>query len=153
MDANISLSYELVCLINWLVKNEKTALKSLVKQAIKNGFLNELEQLEQPEQGASQEFLYTAVFEFLLHIEDNLIKNLESMHVTTQEELLFPALQRMDAPHLDARTMWLSMHQAKNLLNKTQLPASHDALTDKVANVLFERIIKNWKPDQNEPMN
>jgi hypothetical protein len=49
--------------------------------------------------------------------------------------------------------MWLSMHQAKNVLNKTVLPATHDASADEAATVLFERIIKNWKPNQNEPLN
>lgn len=153
MDVNISLSYELVCLINWLLKNEKPALNALVKQAIKNGFLDDLEQVENPEQAVSQEFLYTTVFEFLLHLEKNLIKHLETIQTNTQEELLFPALQRMDATNLDARTMWLSMHQAKNVLNKTVLPATRDTSADEAATVLFERIIKNWKPNQNEPLN
>jgi len=137
------------------MQNEKAALNALVKQAVKNGFIDELEQLENPEQIASQEFLYTTVFEFLLHLEKNLIKHLETIQANTQEELLFPALQRMDAANLDARTMWLSMHQAKNVLTKTKtvLPATSDTSANQAATVLFERIIKNWKPDQNEPLN
>lgn len=156
MDVNISLSYELVCLINWLLKNEKAALNALVKQAVKNGFLHELEQLDQAEQNMSQEFLYTTVFEFLLHLEKNLVKHLETIDASTQEELLFPAIQRMDAPNLDARTMWLSMNQAKNKLHKnakTGFTAAPEISADEAATLLFERIIKNWKPNQNEPLN
>jgi hypothetical protein len=157
VDTNISLSLELLCLINWLLKHEKPMINSMIKHAIKNGFIQDLERMDSDDQPQNAEQLYTSALDFLMYLEKNLIKNLEDTYATLQEEKLAPTMIRMDADNVDAKTMWTSMQQVKKEINKSskvKLAAPHKHMAeDDIANVLFDQILKNWKPNQNEPVN
>lgn len=192
MSINISLSFELICLINWLLKNEKQLINALVKQALKNGFAHELEKIDSTQVIENPEELYATVIDFLLFLEKNLLKNLETVSVDTHtQEKILPVVQKLDADNIDLRTLWLSMQQTKNQLCKerhkrerereereereeeelenTESPDAITALESSVnapvtpasmhdensqaAEILFQKLLKNWKPHQKEPLN
>ena len=171
MSINISLSFELICLVNWLLKNEKQLINALVKQALKNGFAQELEKIDSTHSVENPEELYATVIDFLLFLEKNLLKNLETVSVDThtQEEIL-PVVKKLDADNIDVRTLWLSMQQTKNQLCKerhkrereereqeqdlkTHDTVAPDQAAGQAADILFEKLLKNWKPLQTEPLN
>jgi len=170
MSINISLSFELICLINWLLKNEKQLINALVKQALKNGFAQELEKIDGEHTLENPEELYATVIDFLLFLEKNLLKNLEtaSIDIHTQEEIL-PLVKKLDADNIDHKTLWLSMQQTKKQLCKernkredlqdiqesdiTKETIAPDQAPDQAAEILFEKLLKNWKPHLKEPLN
>lgn len=166
MSINISLSLELICLVNWLLKNEKQLISALVKQALKNGFAQELEQLDGTQSLENPEDLYATVVEFLLFLEKNLLKNLETVSVDTHtKEEILPVVKKLDADNIDLKTLWLSMQQTKNQLCKDrhkreqedELPVVSTTTLDdennQAAEILFEKLLKNWKPHHKEPLN
>lgn len=164
MTTQISLSIELVCLLNWLLKNEKNLLHSLVKQAVERGLLSDLQQIDVSEQLQSPEFLYTTLTDFLDLLEQALIKNLETINVdTTTRDAILPALQKIETDSLDFKTVWLSMQQTKARINKKQRKSSIDgkkiletttsATLQDPMNILFEELLKNWKPNNKETLN
>lgn len=173
MTAQISLSFELICLINWLLKNEPAMLNTLVKNAIERGFVDELEKVEMLEQSPSTETeatdnLYNTLLDFLEFLEHTLIKNLETVQVdNTTKDAILPALQKLEVDSLDVKTMWLSMQQTKARVNKkmraknTQCSNSHNhdvvekpkLAIESPTEILFEQLIKNWKPNNKETIN
>ncbi len=169
MSTQISLSFELICLVSWLLKNEKAMLNTLVKHAIQHGFVDELQQLENADQANTNENLYETLLDFLEHLEQTLIKNLETIHVDhkTKDEIL-PALQKIENDSLDFKTVWLSMQQTKAKVNKkhhkavnashahtpqSSKPAPQDIAQPNATDILFEQILKNWKPNNKESVN
>lgn len=179
MTTQISLSFELICLINWLLKNETATLNSLVKNAIERGFAEELEKLEAQEQNMAMnqsleqteetDNLYNTLLDFLDFLEHSLIKNLETMHVDHKtKDAILPALQKIETDSLDLKTMWLSMQQTKARVSKktgTKAARNHHNHDHKVVEkpqvtavqnpteILFEQLIKNWKPTSKETIN
>lgn len=166
MSAQISLSFELICLISWLLKNETATLNSLVKNAIERGFAEELEKLEAleqtliSEQTEESDDLYNTLLDFLDYLEHSLFKNLETMHVDhTTKDAILPALQKIETNSLDIKTMWLSMQQTKARVGKKSQAKGARRLQPQVpalqnpTDILFEQLIKNWKPNGKEIIN
>lgn len=156
MTTQISLSFELISLLSWLIKHEKALLNSLVKHALDHGFAEQFDQLDASQFRGNQEDLYTTVLTFLEFLEASLIKNLETVQLDTQtKDSIIPALQKIEGDSLDQKTLWLSMRQAKARMVKD---AQKEAVVEKknnqkAAEILFEQILKNWKPNNKEAMN
>ncbi len=163
---NISLSLELICLMSWLLKNEKQGLNTLIKHAVQHGFSEELEKVESLDYSKVSEQLYATILDFLVLLEQILMKNLETISLdTTTKDAILPALEQMDLDSLDDRTIWLSMQQTKDKLHKhhnhNHKHKNHDPAEEKptkqasheqAKKILFEQLIKNWKPTKNEPL-
>lgn len=171
MSAQISLSFELISLLNWLLRHEKTLLNAMLKQALEHGFAEELEKVDAASMAAAEsEELYSTVLDFLEYLEQSLVKNLESIHVDNKtKDAIMPTLQKLEADSLDHKTLWLSMQQtkarmlkAKQLITQQQQPkaakteASGEAKTNHTEHankILFEQLLKNWKPNNKDVMN
>lgn len=152
---NISLSFELICLMSWLLKNEKQGVNTLIKQAVRSGFTEKLESMSEQENTVMAEQLYTTVLDFLIFLEDTLIKQLEEVDtLSTEQNDLLPMLKKIDGS-FDTRSLLLSIRQAKarltqqksSELNNTDLPKQE------VQQVLFETMLGNWKPNDEDPVN
>lgn len=149
---NISLSFELICLMSWLLKNEKQAVNALIKQAVKHGFTENLELMGEQENGLMSEQLYTTVLDFLIFLENSLIKQLDDAVTSNsdQKELL-PTLKKIDA-HFDSRTLLASIRQAKSRLAKYNKKLQ-DENKKETQQVLFESMLTNWKPNEEDLVN
>ncbi|MFH0898965.1 MAG: hypothetical protein V1855_05275 [bacterium] len=157
MDKNtsLSLSLELICLIAWLLKHEKSKLNVLIKRAIKNGLIQELDKLEKRDFLKASEELHMTVLDFLMFLEDSLIENLKTSHLDIKtERTLIPPLKNMEEDALPAQTIQLSIKEAKDqLIQEKQTDPTVSEDVDHVKQVLFEQIIKNWKPSNKELLN
>lgn len=168
MSAQISLSFELVSLLNWLLRHEKTMLNTLVKHALERGFAEELDKIDPTTASTDGEELYNTVLDFLDHLEHTLIKNMESVHVDNRtKEAIMPTLQKLEGDNLDQKTLWLSMQQTKALILKAQQAVPQKSMTDTAVasqatpanhnqqanEILFQQLLKNWKPNNKETMN
>jgi hypothetical protein len=172
MSTQISLSLELISLLSWLLKHEKTALSNLVRNALEHGFAEEIDQIDNTVDNGVNEDLYNTVLDFLDYLEDNLIKNLENIQVDHKtKDTIMPTIQKLEGDSLDYKTLWMSMQQTKARMNKAtrkeitaeaksvvtepSLQATEPALqAPKNANeILFEQLLKNWKPRNKETLN
>lgn len=171
MSAQISLSFELISLLNWLLRHEKVTLNTMLKQALEHGFAEELERVDAASMAAAEsEELYSTVLDFLEYLEQSLVKNLESIHVDNKtKDAIMPTLQKLEADSLDHKTLWLSMQQtkarmlkAKQLITQQQPPKAaktessgeaKNSHTEHANKILFEQLLKNWKPNNKDVMN
>lgn len=164
MSTSFSLSFELIYLMSWLLKNEKKQLEALIKDALKKGLADELETLDiyQDEEDSIAQ-LQDTILEFLMFLEDSLLESLEEkpLDKNTKNKLILD-LKKISPRSIDLKTIWLSMQQAKNKLNKSQSfeniqSAQKEEITtekDKdIKKLLFSQLLKNWKPKNNDPVN
>jgi hypothetical protein len=142
MSTSLSLSLELLLLIDWLLKNESTKLKMLVEDALKNGFLDEIDNIETIEKDSTQlNDLHAVIIEFLMLMEDLLLETLEEKELDYKaKEKLNATIQKINPANLDLRAVWHSLQQTKN--QKADMKQT-----------FFTQLLKNWKPKHNEPIN
>jgi len=142
MATSLSLSLELLLLIDWILKNEPTKLKMLIEDALQNGFLDEIDQIEDIEKNNTQvNDLHSAIIEFLMLMEDLLLETLEEKELDFKaKEKLDATLQKINPATMDFKTVWHSLKQNKD--KKTG-----------VEKTVFTQLLKNWKPKINEPVN
>ena len=142
MPTSLSLSLELLLLIDWILKNEPTKLKLLIEDALQNGFLDEIDQIEDIEKDSTQvNDLHSAIIDFLMLMEDLLLETLEEKDSDIKaKEKLDATLQKINPASMDFKTVWHSLQQNK------------DKKAD-VEKTIFTQLLKNWKPKVNEPVN
>ena len=163
MSAQISLSFELISLLNWLLRHEKTMLNTMIRHSLERGFAEELEKIDTTQPVANSEELYNTVLDFLEYLEHTLIKNLESIHIDhSTKDAILPTLHKLEGDSLDQKTLWLSMQQTRARMLKVQQEKAADAPIEAQARakrsqhaneILFQQLLKNWKPNAKETMN
>lgn len=157
MTAHISLSFELISLISWIIKNERTLLNNLVKQAVEHGFAEELSTIhDTADPKAVNDHLSHSVLDFLEFLEDCMTRNLETIHVDNKtKDAILPTLQRLEAGNLDVKTVLLSLQQTKAKLAKTTAKQQELVQEEKpdATTILFQQLLKNWKPHNKETVN
>ncbi len=153
MSSNVSLSCELIMLMGWLLKNEKKQLGKLIKNAINHGLAEEIEQLSDQDYHSMSDQLHATLLDFLLHIEQLLLDQLEEVPVDEQTKLnLTPTLERIDPCSIDVKTLWTSLHKVKAELaakaaSKDEAEKT-DAITDATARrLLYKHILECWNPE------
>jgi hypothetical protein len=156
MAAQISLSLELVYLINWMLTHQRTQVSVLVKQAVKQGFVEELSALEEVGNAQSADFLHATLTDFLDFLEKNLVKQLETVSLSdATKDAVVPALRKVDMKNLDFKTVWSSMQHTKARLGTPKTPrrTKKASASQNATDILFEELLKNWKPDNKETVN
>lgn len=152
--------------MGWLLKNDKEKLKVLVKDAVEGGFVAELDQMNSSDYLNAGDEMHTTIEDFMCHLEDLLIEAVDGVDAQEGErDKLMTAVKKFDGNNLDTRLIWLSMQQAKSQLIKhnrenrvepgeatdggePHVPTNPDANA-----LLFDQILKNWSPSNNEHMN
>ncbi|KKQ33208.1 MAG: hypothetical protein US49_C0002G0103 [candidate division TM6 bacterium GW2011_GWF2_37_49] len=148
MDVDISISLELLILLEWIVKNEKNVIDNIVKNALKNGLIQQLNQLpDKPDMDMIEKF-YPTVINFLLAMENSLIESLvkEQDNVLTNQEIL-PLLKKINLADINIKTIYQSTSQA----NKKIKSHKYDNLNSQ--QILFQQLLKNWKPGKKDQAN
>lgn len=152
MDKHLSLSFELIYLMGWLLKHEKGMLNSLIKHALKNGLAHDLETVQLDAQGDASQELQTIILDFLAFLERSLAKNLDASHDATHHD----ARHHEDQKHPDANELKVRLQRAKQLLTKElaieQIPgaAAEKKGSNKVVHKELNDILKTWKPNKKD---
>ena len=154
MNTSLSLSFELIYLMDWLLKNEKKMLNALIKHAIKKGLAHDIKKLDSTDVNDVSEKLYDTILDFLLYFEDSLAKNLDTVQLDTKtEDAILPTLKRIDLDNLGENTVKLSMQETKSQLNDSAEEEEGTVFKNHADKVLFEQILKNWKPTTKDTLN
>lgn len=155
MSASLSLSFELICLMGWLLKHEKTTLNALVQQAMKNGLGQALKEINPDEYAKLSEELHATILDFLFYLEETLAYNLDKTENSEEEKIVITQkiahpLKKLNYENIDHQTLKMSVRQAKAELSEKK---SESLDPDQARQLLYEHIMKNWKPSKNEVMN
>jgi hypothetical protein len=153
MNTNLSLSLELVYMLEWLLKNEKNLLNKLIKDAIQKGFLQDANRADTEIYIQNPELVYTTILDFIVSLENLLSKNLEeTAKTTTAENEILPTLKKIDTEFLESTIITASIQQTRERLNQNNKEIETKQPVD-AKRLLLENIIKNWSPSKNEIMN
>lgn len=152
MTTQTSISIELLCLINWILENDKASLEAMVKRALEKDFSKALQDLNVSE---PDDAMYAVLFDLIEFLENCLFDHLSEVKMDEKiQGRIIPMLQKLEGRNIDIRTLWLSMQQTKTQMHAQTLednvlePKGQDA-----QEILVTQLLKNWKPDNSETVN
>jgi hypothetical protein len=152
MTTQTSISIELLCLINWILENDKASLEAMVKRALEKDFSKALQDLNVSE---PDDAMYAVLFDLIEFLENCLFDHLSEVKMDEKiQGRIIPMLQKLEGRNIDIRTLWLSMQQTKTQIHAQAL--EDNALEPKVQDaqeILVTQLLKNWKPDNSETVN
>lgn len=133
-------------------------LNALIKHAIKKGLARDIKNLDSTDVNEASEKLYDTILDFLLYLEDSLANNLDNVQLDTKtEDAILPTLKRIDLDNLGENTVKLSMQETKSqlsdFLEEDESEKNEVEFKKNAAKVLFEQILKNWKPTTKDILN
>ena len=146
-DTQLILSYELLCLLRWLIEYDANKLKKMVSKAVSNGLYEHIRLLDKkPASAHDQEDMQDNILDFLALLETSLLECM-SDHVThkARSTNLLATVEQLDTTLCDPEIMMSSLEKAT-------------ALSDKNPNLnpqemLYKELLKRWKPEKKSALN
>jgi len=133
------LSYELLCLFRWLVEYHGDDLKPIIAKALAAGLQDELASIDRTEQLPEIEDVQFSIVDFFSLLEELLLDGIdESVDQQAQEQDLLPSIDKIDTTVCDNETVRFSLEKATSLMK--------DDPSINAKKVLFEELLKRWKP-------
>lgn len=142
----LTLSYELLYLIQWFIEREPEKLKPLIASALKNGLKDDLKKINGTlDQNMADEMQYN-IIDFLGLIESQLheILNEQTMKRVVEKKLM-PALDHIDNKECDTATVQFSVEKATSKFDETPQKNAQE--------LLFQELLKCWKPSKKTATN
>ncbi|MCF7900386.1 hypothetical protein K9K77_02655 [Candidatus Babeliales bacterium] len=143
----LSLSYELLYLIQWFIEQEPEKFKPLIESALNNGLKHELQKINNHsvDPSMAHEMQYN-VIDFLGLLESQLHEALnEQIMKRVVERKLMPAIDHIDTTECDTATVQFSVEKATSKLDR--------APKENAQEVLFQELLKCWKPSKKTASN
>lgn len=140
-DKNLTISYELVLLLQWLVEREPEKLKKLIKQALSQGLQESLRKNQDQPELSNDEIQYN-IIDFLVLLESLLHETLNEERLKRIiEKKMMPALDNIDGQECDQATVDFSVEKASSRFENHPNENPQD--------LLFRELLKCWKPNKN----
>jgi len=144
-DGQFVLSYELICLLQWLMDHDAEKLKKIVSNALSNGLQEEL-QYNKDEQNGSLEEIQESIIDFFGMFEALLSESLNELAVKkAMEKNLFPTIDQIDSTICDNATVRFSVEKATSNIDRNPEENPKD--------LLFKELLRRWKPDKKSVLN
>lgn len=140
------ISYELLCLLRWLLENDTDKLKKMIARALASGLHEDIKQFEQlgdvnADPATIQEVQHS-IIEFFSMLETLLLEAFKEQAVQRAlEKNLMPTIDHIDTTILNDDTVRSSVEKA------TAHSEKHPK--ENVQDVLFKELLKRWKPSKN----
>lgn len=146
-DTQFVLSYELLCLLRWLVEYDAEKIKKIIAKAMASGLMNEVNYIRQHknEEQTLQEMQHSIVdFFSLLEVLLHETANEQAVQKAVQKNLM-PAIDQIDTAACDDATVRLSVEKATAKIehNPKENPKE----------LLFKELLKRWKPQNKNILN
>lgn len=131
-----ALSYEVLCLLQWLIDTKAEKLKQMIAQGFKDGQLRH----KMAANAKNDEAQYSLI-EFFSLLEELLIEVSGEQAVQKAiEKNLMPAIDQIDATICNDETVQMSIARATAKMERRP----HENPKE----LLFKEILKQWKPDK-----
>ncbi len=142
----LTISYELLYLMQWLLENEPDRLKKLIVQALHKGLKEEMQEASKNQNLTTTEDLQYSVVDFLTLLESLLHEAINEYTLKKlTEKKLMPALNQIDNTVCDTSTVQFSIEKASSRLEHHPQENPQE--------VLFKELLKCWKPRKKAAVN
>ena len=135
---HLSLSPELLYILQWILENEQETLKAIMRRALTQGDLQHMQTfLELSEDDVAE--AHQTIIDFFTALEATLSITVEEDSVkSTLARAMLPALDKIDTDGCDSITVASSAEHAavKHEKNPSTNPQE----------LLFQELLKRWKP-------
>lgn len=142
-DEQFAISFELLCLLRWLVEHESDKIKKMITKAVAQGLTQKLEHIAEYSDNEALEDAQDNMIEFFSSLESMLIDTLqEQARNTANEKKLMPAIEQIDTTICDDTVLKFSLERARNKIVRNPEKNSQE--------ILLKEILKNWNPNKKE---
>ncbi len=142
----LTLSYELLCLLQWIVENEPDNLKKIISDALDQGLYENVKSIFNKKNAQDLDELHYSVVDFLVLIEDHLSTEMSKKTMRrTLEKQLMPAINHIDSIAYDNATVQFCIDKATLKLENNP---SHNP-----QELLYKELLKSWKPNKKSYVN
>lgn len=140
------ISYELLCLLRWLLEYDSDKLKKLVAKALSSGLREDIKQFEQlGDVNADPELVEEvqhSIIEFFGMLEILLLETMKEQSVARAiEKKLMTTMDQIDSTLCDGDTLRTSLEKATA---QSELQPKANA-----QDLLYKELLKRWKPTKN----
>ncbi|MCK4499558.1 hypothetical protein KAU11_03625 [Candidatus Babeliales bacterium] len=137
MSATLSLSLELVSLLEWLLKNKKETMQTFVKESVEQGLVTD-NSFEDANPETIALYVHKVVMGLLEFLEESLVEKLgdddkDNGGINKQFAM---TIEHLDQSSFDPDVVWLSVQQAKSALLREGSNEAREAL--------LKKLLKNW---------
>ncbi|KKP35394.1 MAG: hypothetical protein UR26_C0005G0008 [candidate division TM6 bacterium GW2011_GWF2_32_72] len=135
----VVLSYELLHLLRWLIENEQSTLKRLVKKSLKKGLTEAIMQAAKNRDDEKNPEIHYSITDFFGLMDDLLNEGLiEDASKQVLQQNLLSTIDQIDSSICDTSTLNQSLMQATSELEKNPHQNAKHAL--------YKELLKTWKP-------
>ena len=154
MSTNLSVSFELICLMGWLLKKDKQALKELIQKALAGGVADAISDLQSSKPAEISDVMEKTVSEFFEYVEAILAEGVPAKKLRTDLSVeALSAIKKIDQHFVDQYSLWNSVTRAEEsvaLLGEDLNPAARDAL---FRSELYKNVLSNWAVPTEDVLN
>ncbi len=145
-DNQFVLSYELICLLRWLMDHDSAKLKKMVMHALMSGLKDELERNNPLDDATTLENIQESIIDFFEMFEALLLESTNELAIQKAfEQDLIPAIDQIDSTVCDDATVRSSIEKATSDIDK------HPQKNPK--ELLFKELLRRWKPNKKNALN
>ncbi len=139
------ISYELLCLLRWLLEHDVEKLKKMVSKALSSGLKEDIRQFEQygdvNTNPIIMEEIQHSIIEFFSMMETLLLESIkEQTAQMAVEKNLMPTIDHIDTTLCDDALVRSSVEKATA---KSEMHPKENA-----QDLLFKELLKRWKPSK-----
>jgi len=141
------ISYELICLLKWLIEKDRDKLKKIVSKALSCGLKDKIKNKNAlQEEEYALEDIQDTILEFFGTLESVILESLTEQ--TTRKAIennLMPTVDKIDSTICDDATVRFSIEKATSKIEKNPQEDANDRL--------YEELLKQWKPNKKNILN
>jgi hypothetical protein len=138
-DEQFAISYELLCLLRWIIENDADKLKKMITRAVSRGLNEKIERIQSYSDTEALEDAHENMIEFFSALEAMLMDTIQEQAMNQAfERKLIPAIEQIDTTACDDMLVQTSLERANSKIahNPDKSPQE----------ILLTEILKNWKP-------
>jgi|EndMetStandDraft_5_1072996.scaffolds.fasta_scaffold97251_1 hypothetical protein len=140
------LSYEILCLLRWLVEHDAEKLKKIIAKAVASGLIDEIHQAREAQSEEHMEDIQYSILEFFSLLDVLISQSINEQTVQrAMEKNLMPAIDQIDSNICDDETVRSSVEKATS-------KAGHNP-KENPKELLFKELLKRWKPHDKNVLN
>jgi hypothetical protein len=143
------ISYELLCLLHWIVEHDYEKLKKIITKSLSSGLKEELNRISQRPNTLSEEEAHEmqqSIIDFFALLEGALVDSLHDHALQkAMEKKLMPAIEHIDMAICDDATVRSSLEHASTKIEHASI--------DHAQEVLFKELLRRWKPSKKHILN